>query len=56
MHHNFEHQEYAYFSSDVCRTTDMATDVTEQQTVGLKRANVFSVALDESIDINDNPR
>ena len=45
-----------YFSSDVCRTTDMATDVTEQQTVGSKRANVFRVALDESIDINDNPR
>ena len=38
------------------RITDMATDVTEQQTVALKRANVFRVALDESIDINDNPR
>ena len=36
--------------------TDMAADVTEQQTVTLKGANVFSVALDESIDINDNPR
>ena len=36
--------------------TDMATDVTEQQTVPLKGANVFGVALDESIDINDNPR
>ena len=35
---------------------DMATDVTEQQTVALKHGNVFSVALDESIDINDNPR
>ena len=34
----------------------MATDVTEQQTVALKCENVFSVALDESIDINDNPR
>ena len=37
------------------RITDMATDVTEQQTVALKGANVFSVALDESMDINDNP-
>ena len=36
--------------------TDMATDVTEQQTVALKGADIFSVALDESIDINDNPR
>ena len=36
--------------------TDMATDVTQQQTVALNDANVFSVALDESIDINDNPR
>ena len=35
---------------------NMSTDVTEQQTVTLKAANVFSVALDESIDINDNPR
>ena len=35
----------------------MSTDVvTEQQTVALKAANVFSVALDKSIDINDNPR
>ena len=34
----------------------MATDVTEQQTVALKRANVFSVALVESIDVKDNPR
>ena len=39
---------------DVSRT--LATDVTEQQTVALKRANVFSVALDERIDKNDNPR
>ena len=38
------------------RITDMATDVNEQQTIALKRANVFSVALDESIDINDNSR
>ena len=38
------------------RITDMATDVTEQQTVALELANVFSAALDESIDINDNPR
>ena len=34
----------------------MATDVIEQQTVALKGANVFSVALDESTDINDNSR
>ena len=38
------------------RITDKAADVTEQQTVALEGANVFSVALDESIDINDNPR
>ena len=38
------------------RITDMATDVNEQQTIALKGANVFSVALDESIDIDDNPR
>ena len=38
------------------RITDMAADVIEQQTVTLKSANVFSVALDESIDINNNPR
>ena len=34
----------------------MSTNVTEQQTVALKAANVFSVALEESIDVNDNPR
>ena len=33
---------------------DMAADVTEQQTVVLKGANVFSVAFNETIDINDN--
>ena len=38
------------------RITDTAIDVTEQQTVALKGANVFSVALDESMNINDNPR
>ena len=38
------------------RITDMATDVPAQQTVALKRVNVFSVALDESININNNPR
>ena len=36
--------------------TDMTTDVTEQQNIGLKAGDVFSEALDESIDINDNPR
>ena len=38
------------------RITDVAKDVNKQQTIALKTANVFSVALDESIDINDNPR
>ena len=38
------------------RITNMSTDVSEQPTVALKRANVFNVALHESIDINDNPR
>ena len=38
------------------RITDIAKDVNKQQTIALKTANVFSVALDESIDINDNPR
>ena len=33
-----------------------AKDVNKQQTIALKTANVFSVALDESIDINYNPR
>ena len=36
------------------RITDIAKDVNNQQTIALKTANVFSVALDESIDINDN--
>ena len=34
----------------------MSNDVTEQQTVALKAANVFSVAPDRSIDIDDSPR
>ena len=38
------------------RITNMSTDVTEQQTVASKAANVFSVALDKSVDIKDNPR
>ena len=38
------------------RITNIAKDVTKQQTIALKTANVFSVALNESIDINDNPR
>ena len=38
------------------RITDMATDVTRQPTVALKAANVFSIDLDKSIDMNDNPR
>ena len=38
------------------RITNMSTDVTEQQTVTSKAANAFSVALDKSVDIKDNPR
>ena len=38
------------------RITDTAKDVNKQQTIALKVASVFSTALDESIDINDNPR
>ena len=33
-----------------------AKDVNKQQIIALKTAIVFSVALDESIEINDNPR
>ena len=35
---------------------DMAEDVKEQQTVALYIANIFSVALDESVNINDLSR
>ena len=38
------------------RITDIAKDVNKQQNIALKTANVLSVALDESININDNPR
>ena len=38
------------------RITDIAKDVNKQQTIALKTAKAFSVVLDESIDINDNPR
>ena len=38
------------------RIPNMSTNVTEQQTVAFKAANVFSVALDKSIDIKDNRR
>ena len=34
----------------------MAADVKMQQAVALQSANTFSVALDESVDINDIPR
>ena len=34
----------------------MATDVTERKTVALKAVNVFSVALDQGININNNSR
>ena len=37
------------------RITDLAKDGNKQQTIALKTANVFSVALYESIDINDSP-
>ena len=36
--------------------TNMSTDVTKQQTVALKAANVFNVALDKSLHIDNNPR
>ena len=38
------------------RITDIAKDVHKQQTIALKTAKAFSVALDESIDINNKPR
>lgn len=38
------------------RIEKMTESVNEQQTAGLKDAMVFSVALDESVDINDIPR
>ena len=37
------------------RIMDMGTDVKEQLTVVLKSSNSFSVALDESVDINNTP-
>ncbi|XP_050730475.1 general transcription factor II-I repeat domain-containing protein 2-like isoform X3 [Eriocheir sinensis] len=38
------------------RISEMAANVSEQQTVALTTTPVFSVALDESVDINDIPR
>jgi hypothetical protein len=38
------------------RITDMAENVTVKQTTGLQQAVVFSVALDESVDVNDVAR
>ena len=38
------------------RIEEMAENVRAQQTAGLKDAVVFSVALDESVDVNDVPR
>lgn len=35
---------------------EMADDVRAQQTAGLKGTKVFSLALDESVDVNDVPR
>ena len=37
------------------RITHIAKDVNKQQIIALITANVFSVALDESKDLNDNP-
>ena len=36
--------------------TDISKDINKQQTIALNTANAFSIALDESTDINDNPR
>ena len=36
--------------------TDIGKDINKQQAIALKTANVFSVALDESLDIKNNPR
>ncbi|KAG9259865.1 general transcription factor II-I repeat domain-containing protein 2-like [Astyanax mexicanus] len=38
------------------RINEMAVDVRAQQTKGLTDASVFSLALDESVDVNDIPR
>ena len=38
------------------RVEDMAADVKIQQAMALQSVNTFSVALDESVDINDIPR
>ena len=38
------------------RVDEMAENVRDQQTAGLKDATVFSIALDESVDVNDIPR
>ncbi|KAJ4939392.1 hypothetical protein JOQ06_028841, partial [Pogonophryne albipinna] len=35
---------------------ELAENICAQQTAGLKEATVFSVALDESVDVNDIPR
>ena len=56
MHHNFVDQGYVSPRTVDRRIKDMATDLTDQQTVALKTANVFRVALDQSININNNSR
>ena len=38
------------------RIEELEENVCAQQTAGLKEATVFSVALDESVDVNDIPR
>lgn len=38
------------------RIEELAENVCAQQTAGLKEATVFSIALDESVDVNDIPR
>ena len=38
------------------RITGIVKDVNKQHTIALQTTKVFSVALDESVDINNNPR
>ena len=55
MHHNFDGQGMFISPRTVKRRImKMAADVTGQLIVALKAADIFSVALDESININDN--
>lgn len=38
------------------RIAEMSENVRDEQTAGLKNATVFSIALDENVDMNDIPR